>query len=125
VLDPNVMKLEFGSTGRLRIELDGEFWGAHALSLAERLPLAELAGAKSVVLSLEKIRHMDQAGVAMLVRLYSHLRIRGCHLRLVDVPAAAHQLLERVGLATLVCLAESLDREPAHHTIALGARAEV
>jgi hypothetical protein len=33
--------------------------------------------------------------------------------------------LERVGLAPLVCLDETLDREPAHHTIALGARAEV
>jgi anti-anti-sigma factor len=111
--------------GPLRIDIDGDFWGPHAMTLAERLPLGDLASARSVVLSLEKIRYMDQAGVAMLVRLYSQLRIRGCHLRLVDVPATAHELLERVGLAPLVCLEESIEREPAHHTIALGARAEI
>jgi anti-anti-sigma factor len=119
------MKMQSESISRLRIELDGDFWGPTAMSLAERLPLAELAGAKSVVLSLEKIRYMDQAGLAMLVRLYSHLRIRGCHLRLVDVPPVVHELLERVGLAPLVCLAESLEREPAHHTIPLSPRVEV
>jgi len=119
------MKPQIELGGPLRIELDGDFWGPSALSLAERLPLPELAGAKSVVLSLEKIRYMDQAGLAMLVRLYSHLRVRRCSLQLVDVPPVIHEMLETVGLASLVSLAESFEREPAHHTIALGVRAEL
>jgi anti-anti-sigma factor len=119
------MKTQIEVSNHLRIELDGDFWGASALSLAERLPLAELAGAKSVVLSLEKTRHMDQAGLAMLVRLYSQLRVRRCRLQLVDVPPVIHEMLETVGLANLVSLAESHEREPAHHTVALGVRAEL
>ncbi len=108
----------------LCIELDGDFWGPHALELSKQLPVADLASAKQVVLSLEKVRHMDQAGLAMLVRLYSHLRVRGSDLHLVDVPPLVQELLERVGLAQVVPCGERLDREPTHHTIALGARAE-
>jgi len=109
---------------RLWIELDGDFWGNDALSLAERLPLSELAGAKLVVLSLGKVRRIDEAGLAMLVRLYSHLRVRGSRLQLVDVPVSVQQLLERIGFSPLVSGENGVDRERAHHTIELGARIE-
>ena len=112
------------SKSRLWIELDGDFWGSEALSLAERLPLSELASAKLVVLSLGKVRRIDEAGLAMLVRLYSHLRVRGSRLQLVDVPVAVHELLERVGFSRLVSSENGVDRELAHHTIALGTRVE-
>lgn len=118
------MKMQPESVGGLRIELDGEFWGESALSLAQRLPLSDLAEAKRVVLSLEKVCRMDEAGLAMLVRLYSHLRVRGTRLELVEVPTFVHELLERVGFSHLVSYAEDFDREPAHHTIALGTRVE-
>lgn len=118
------MKTQAESTSRLWIELDGDFWGTEALSLAERLPLSELASAKWVVLSLGKVRRIDESGLAMLVRLYSHLRVRGSRLQLVDVPIAVHELLERVGFSRLVSCDNGVDRELAHHTIALGTRVE-
>lgn len=118
------MKLQAESHSRLRIELDGDFGGSEALSLAERLPLSELAGAKLVVLSLGKVRRIDEAGLAMLVRLYSHLRVRGSRLQLVDVPVAVQELLQRVGFSRLVSCDDSENRELAHHTIALGGRVE-
>jgi anti-anti-sigma factor len=118
------MKTRTEAINRLLIELDGDFWGPNALDLAKRLPVGDLASARQVVLSFEKVRHMDQAGLAMLVRLYSHLRVRGSDLQLVDVPSVVLELLERVGLAELVSCAEGLEHEPAHHTIALGARAK-
>ena len=109
---------------RLRIELEGDLWGRDALSLAERLPLTDLVGAKSVALSLAEVSRIDEAGLAMLVRLYSHLRVRGIRLQLVDVPVFVDELLKRVGFSPLVSHARGLDRELSHHTIALGAQIE-
>lgn len=119
-----MMKMSADASDRLWIELDGDFWGTDALSLAERLPLSELAGAKLVVLSLGKVRRIDEAGLAMLVRLYSHLRVRGSRLQLVDVPVAVQHLLDRIGFSRLVSCESGVDRELAHHTIELGARLE-
>lgn len=118
------MKVQAESNNRLRIELNGDFWGHDALSLAERLPLSDLASAKCVVLSMEKVCRIDEAGLAMLVRLYSHLRVRGCRLQLVEVPFFVNELLERVGFSHLVSYADGLDRELTHHTIALGQQVE-
>jgi len=118
------MKTQAGSFDRLRIELDGDFWGYEALSLAERLPLSELAGARCVVLSLAKVGHIDEAGLAMLVRLYSNLRIRGSVLELVDVPAIVAALLERVGFSRLVSYAEDSDVEQVHYSITLRTHVE-
>jgi anti-anti-sigma factor len=119
-----MVKMPADTIERLWIELDGDFWGNDALSLAERLPLSELAGAKLVVLSLGKVRRIDEAGLAMLVRLYSHLRVRGSRLQLVDVPVSVQQLLERIGFSPLVAGENGVDRERADHTIELGARIE-
>jgi len=118
------MKTRRQSIARMRIELDGDLWGHDALSLAERLPLPELVGVKCVELSLEKVRHIDQAGLAMLVRLYSHLRIRGTDLRLVDVPTVVHELLQRVGFTKLVSCADVADAAVPHQSIPPGARVE-
>jgi len=118
------MKMQAKASVRLRIELDGDFWGHNALSLAERLPLSDLAGAKCVVLSLERVCRIDEAGLAMLVRLYSRLRVRGSSLHLVDVPGCVHELLERVGFSRLVSHADGLDRESAHHRITLSPQVE-
>lgn len=118
------MRTQTGSSYRLRIELEGDFWGHEALSLAERLPLSDLAGARCVVLSLAKVGHIDEAGLAMLVRLYSHLRIRGSELELVDVPAIISALLDRVGFRSLVSYAEDSDDEQVHYSIALGTHVE-
>ncbi len=119
------MKLRAETINRLRIELEGDFWGHDALTLAERLPLSDLAGAKCVFLSLEKVYRIDESGLAMLVRLYSHLRIRGTRLHLVDVPVSVQELLERIGFSHLVSNADGfLGRELSRHTIALGAAIE-
>jgi len=76
------------------------------------------------VLSLEKVCRIDEAGLAMLVRLYSHLRVRGSRLQLADVPVFVHELLERVGLTRLVPYADGLGRDFAHHSIVLKAQVE-
>ena len=111
------MKTEGQRPVRLRIELDGEFWGLEALSLAERLPLCDLAGAECV--SLCKVRSMDEAGLAMLVRFYSNLRVRGTRLELTDVPVFVRELLERAGLSFLVRYSDGSDGDFDRHTIAL------
>jgi ABC-type transporter Mla MlaB component len=112
------MSVQAEYKSRLRIDVDQDFWGHNALSLAERLPLSDMAGAKCVELSLGQVRRIDEAGLAMLVRLYSQLRVRGSHLQLVDVPVFVHELFERIGFSRLVSYAEVSDREIAHHTIA-------
>ncbi len=118
------MSVQAEYKSRLRIDVDPEFWGHNALSLPERLPLSDIAGAKCVELSLGQVRRIDEAGLAMLVRLYSHLRVRGSHLQLVDVPVFVHELLERVGFSPLVSYAKASDRELAHRPVALNAPLE-
>ena len=118
------MKTEAALLNRVRIELGGEFWGPEALSLAERLPISELIGARCVVLSLAKVRRIDEAGLAMLVRLYSQLRVRGSQLEFVDVPSAVLALFERVGFSRLVSCAGGSEAEQVHYSIMLGAQVE-
>jgi ABC-type transporter Mla MlaB component len=112
------MSVQAEYKSRLRIDADQDFWGHNALSLAEQLRLSDIAGVKCVELSLGQVHRIDEAGLAMLVRLYSHLRVRGSHLQLVDVPVFVHELFERIGFSRLVSYAEVSDRELAHHTIA-------
>ena len=95
----------------VQVEVDGDLLGLSALSLPERLPLADLAGAKRIVLSLRNVRHIDQAGLAMLVRLYSHLRVRGAVLELVNVTPPVRQTLDRVGLTNLVFVVGGLESD--------------
>ena len=111
---------------RLRIELQDDLRGLSALSLPDRLPLTDLAVAKGVVLFMGNVRHVDQAGVAMLVRLYSQLRVRGCDLVLTDVRVGVRQTLERVGLAGLVSCAGRIERErkPTPEAVVRGTQAE-
>ena len=118
------MQSDIEPNNHLRIELNGDFWGESALGLAEQLPSADLVDAKCVFLSLRQVSHIDQAGLAMLVRLYSHLRVRGIELRLADVPTNVSAVLERVGLSRLVTLGEAPERDVVRHTIVLGARVE-
>lgn len=118
------MALQAEHNGRLRIDVEQDFWGHSALSLTERLPLSDIAEAECVELSLGQVRRIDEAGLAILVRLYSHLRVRGSHLELVDVPVFVHELLERVGFRRLVSYAHSSDRELAHPAAALNAQVE-
>jgi ABC-type transporter Mla MlaB component len=99
------------SVHRLRIKLDDDLRGLGALSLPDRLPLKDMAGAKQVVLSLGNVRHLDQAGAAMLVRLYSQLRVRGSELLLADVPLNVRKTLRQVGLSELVPCVGSVPRE--------------
>jgi len=124
VLNHMLMQSDIESNNHLRIELNGDFWGESALTLAEQLPSAHLVDAKCVFLSLRQVTHIDQAGLAMLVRLYSHLRVRGIELRLAEVPPKVGEVLERVGLSRLVTLGQVPERNVVQHTIALGARVE-
>jgi anti-anti-sigma factor len=117
-------------TSAVQVEVDGDLLGLSALSLPERLPLVDLASAKRIVLSLRSVRHIDQAGLAMLVRLYSHLRVRGAELELVNVAPQVRQTLERVGLTKLVLVVGGLEpeadreRERARQVVVTRARRE-
>lgn len=116
------MKMEAAPVRRLRIELNGDFWGQDALALAEKFPLSELADVDSVVVSLERVGRIDEAGLAILVRFYSHLRIRGIELQLADVPVSVRELLQRVGFDRLMTYAEGSDSMASQRTIALQVR---
>jgi len=105
------MNDEGESMNRVQIELDDDLRGLSALSLPDRLPLTDLAGAKRVVLSMGNVRRIDQAGLAMLVRLYSQLRVRGSDLALTDVRPSVRKTLERVGLVGLVPCEGRIERE--------------
>ena len=114
--------MEAAPVRRLRIELNGDFWGQDALALAEKFPLSELADVDSVVVSLERVGRIDEAGLAILVRFYSHLRIRGIELQLADVPVSVRELLQRVGFDRLMTYAEGSDSMASQRTIALQVR---
>ena len=114
--------MEAAPVRRLRIELNGDFWGQDALALAEKFPLSELADVDSVVVSLERVGRIDEAGLAILVRFYSHLRIRGMELQLADVPVSVRELLQRVGFDRLMTYAEGSDSMASQRTIALQVR---
>ncbi len=90
----------------LRIELGPNFHGRSALSLADQVSLSELSQANRVVLSLAKVEEIDEAGLAMLVRLYSQLRIRGAQLQLEDAPPFVRALLDRIGFGHLISYGE-------------------
>lgn len=114
--------MEAAPVRRLRIELNGDFWGQDALALAEKFPLSEVADADSVVVSFERVGRIDEAGLAILVRLYSHLSIRGIELQLADVPVSVRELLQRVGFDRLMTYAEGSDSMASQRTIALQLR---
>ena len=86
----------------VRVEIEGDLLGLSALSLQDRLPLADISRAKRVTVSMGNVRHMDQAGLAILVRLYSQLRVRGGDLVLLDVQVPVRKTLERIGLSALI-----------------------
>ena len=86
----------------LEIAIDGNLLGASALALPGRMPLAELASADHVVLSMHDVDDADAAGVAFVVRLYSQLRVRGTTLNLVGVQRRLAELLKRIGLDRLL-----------------------
>ena len=72
-----------------------------------------------VVLSLCKIRRIDESGLAMLVRIYSHLRVRGSNLELAEVPVFVREMLERSGFSRLVSYADGSNPDFAKRTITL------
>lgn len=115
----------------VRIEIEGDLLGLSALSLQDRLPLADIARAKQVTVSMGNVRHMDQAGLAIIVRLYSQLRVRGGHLELLDVQLPVRKTLERIGLSALIARGERLEpsaepaRQPRHESQAREAQPEI
>ena len=113
------MEINRDVTRRLRIELEGDLWGRQALALSNQLALSDLGESSCVVLSLCKIRRIDESGLAMLVRIYSHLRVRGSNLELAEVPVFVREMLERSGFSRLVSYADGSNPDYAERTITL------
>jgi len=85
----------------LELTIQGNLCGHEALCLSTRLPGTELSLADHVVLSLKQVTEADAAGIALLLRLYSHLTARGKRLSLRDVSRPVQALLDEVGLTSL------------------------
>ena len=111
--------MQHSLSNTLEITIDGDLRGPSALALAGRLPLGELASADHVVLSLTKVGDVDAAGLAMLVRLYSHLRVRGATLNLVDVQEPCEDLLRRVGLDKLLAAGTTAKPQARRHAVTM------
>ena len=60
--------------------------GSDATSLAQRLSAAPLDSADSLVLEFDERARLDESGLALLVRLYSHLARSGRKMFLSRVP---------------------------------------
>ena len=111
--------MQHSLSNALEITIDGDLRGPGALLLSSRLPLGELASADHVVLSLTNVADVDAAGLAMLVRLYSHLRVRGTTLNLVDVQGPCEDLLRRVGLDRLLATAATAKPQARRHAVTM------
>ncbi len=111
--------MQHSLSNTLEITIDGDLRGPQALSLSDRLPLGEMASADHVVLSLNKVSDVDAAGLAMLVRLYSHLRVRGASLNLVDVQGPCEDLLRRVGLDKLLAAGTTAKPQARRHAVTM------
>ena len=86
----------------VEFEVRGNLCGRQALAMASMLPVTELMTARRVVLSLRGVESADAAGLAVLVRLHSHLRVRGAVLSIVGATRGVSDLLSRVGFADLL-----------------------
>ena len=72
--------------------------GQTALVLSEELNSMPVHRIGAMILSLENVKSIDATGLAILVRLYSHMSALGKKLFLADVPRTIQKSLEQLGL---------------------------
>lgn len=75
--------------------------GTAALSLAPSL--SSLIRPEQVVFSMAAVRAIDASGVALLVRVRSHLARVGGQLSLTELSEPVLRELRRIGLDSLLC----------------------
>lgn len=78
--------------------VNGDLMGWEALKTAENLSSTPINAYGGITLSLERMRSIDSAGIAILVRLYSQLKRQNKTLTLDKVPEDVQGFLTKVGL---------------------------
>lgn len=91
--------------------------GRRALSLAQELARIPIAEIDALILTLAEVKTIDASGLAVLVRLYSHLMRSKKFLVLKEFSPEVEGILRRVGLESVLVEAEepSALRDPARH----------
>lgn len=79
-----------------------ELYGSNALRFAEQLGAVSLDHVDGIELSLGRNSRVDVAGLAVLVRVYSHLEATGRELVVRDAPAHVRSQFARIGLSSLL-----------------------
>lgn len=78
--------------------VNGDLMGWEALKTAENLSTTPIQAYDGITLSLERMKSIDSAGIAVLVRLYSQLKRQNKTLVLDRVPEEVRGFLTKVGL---------------------------
>jgi anti-anti-sigma factor len=82
-------------------QLEHDLHGAQALELARELNHFPIHAMDRMVLRMNKVQHLDATGLAILVRLFSHLSARGKHLELDCLTPSIRHFLDQHGLTEL------------------------
>lgn len=91
-----------------------ELNGSNALRFAEQLGASSFRGVAGIELSLGGASHVDVAGLAVLVRVYSQLLACGRTLVVRDVPTHVRAQFERLGIEHMIA-----DPAPARRRVRL------
>lgn len=84
----------------MQLNVPFDLVGNAALSLAPMV--APHIGHRSLKLGLGAVQQIDASGIALLMRVRSHLARFGGELKLVDVRESLMQELRRIGLSSLL-----------------------
>ena len=82
--------------------VNGDLTGWEALKTAKDLSDTPMGAYDGITLSLEKMKSIDSAGIAILVRLYSQLKRRRKTLSLEKVPEEIRGFLTQIGLEEIL-----------------------
>jgi len=84
--------------------------GRETESLRQRLKAAGDSGHKHIVLDLEGVDYIDSAGLGTLVAGAASVRRAGGELKLANLTARVHDLMQITRLSTLFEVYDSLDK---------------
>ena len=90
-----------------RVEVPADLVGEAAFALASHCANLPLRGANSLTISLLGAHHVDVAGVAVLVRIYSKTTAVGAQLRVIDASPNVYSELQRAGFTAVISITES------------------
>jgi len=79
------------------VVIEDDLTGLKALSMVEEMDKVPIHRIDRIILSLGNVKRIDATGVAILVRLYSQLIVKGKQLLLTQLTHPVRTTLEEIG----------------------------